>query len=135
MTLWLRSSRIIALVAITTSRYPFATGEWRGHFLKCCDISRRIAYQFHISSGVRHHLQGVQSSSRRFVYHQSQHKITIVYASGFGSHSVEIGHLSTCLGVISLPMLFLPSLFSGRLCREILSTNLSLILVAPLWPK
>ena len=32
MRLWVHSSHTIALVAITTSRYPFATGEWRGHF-------------------------------------------------------------------------------------------------------
>ena len=35
----------IALVANTTSRYPFATGEWRGHFKNVGMYSRRIAYR------------------------------------------------------------------------------------------
>ena len=35
----------IALVANTTSRYPFATGEWRGYFKNVGMYSRRIAYR------------------------------------------------------------------------------------------
>ena len=35
----------IALVANTTSRIPFATGEWRGHFKNVGMYSRRIAYR------------------------------------------------------------------------------------------
>ena len=35
----------IALVANTTSRIPFATGEWRGHFKIVGMYSRRIAYR------------------------------------------------------------------------------------------
>ena len=35
----------ITLVANTTSRYPFATGEWRGHFKNVGMYSRRIAYR------------------------------------------------------------------------------------------
>ena len=35
----------IAVVANTTSRYPFATGEWRGHFKNVGMYSRRIAYR------------------------------------------------------------------------------------------
>ena len=35
----------IALIANTTSRIPFATGEWRGHFKNVGMYSRRIAYR------------------------------------------------------------------------------------------
>ena len=35
----------IALVANTTSRILFATGEWRGHFKNVGMYSRRIAYR------------------------------------------------------------------------------------------
>ena len=35
----------IALIANTTSRIPFATGEWRGHFKNVEMYSRRIAYR------------------------------------------------------------------------------------------
>ena len=35
----------IALVANTTSRIPFATGEWREHFKNAGMYSRRIAYR------------------------------------------------------------------------------------------
>ena len=35
----------IALIANTTSRIPFATGEWRGHFKNVGMYSKRIAYR------------------------------------------------------------------------------------------
>ena len=35
----------IALIANTTSRIPFATGEWSGHFKNVGMYSRRIAYR------------------------------------------------------------------------------------------
>ena len=34
-----------ALIANTTSRIPFATGEWRGHLKNVGMYSRRIAYR------------------------------------------------------------------------------------------